>query len=225
MIIQRVILVFVKYPEPGRVKTRLAAKVGDAVAVELYRAFVEDILSMCRSTAHPLMVMVSEVDDVQKTRSWLGDGHDYGVQEGGDLGERMVNAFRRVFERGCRQALLIGSDIPGLPKEILQEGFEALNSGDAVIGPARDGGYYLIGFRSEGFRPGVFEGVEWSTDSVFSRTCGLFAANRLGYLVLPEWDDVDTVDDLRRLFERIEATGGAPRTLLSCRKQVFREDR
>jgi hypothetical protein len=223
--VDQVILVFMKAPRAGRVKTRLAARVGDALALELYMAFVEDILSTCRATACPVMVMLAESDGLEEVRSWLGDGFAYGLQDGDDLGERMSNAFRGVFEKGCRQALLIGSDIPDLPADTIRDGFQEMDSCDAVIGPARDGGYYLIGFRSEGFRSAAFEGVEWSTASVYSQTCRLLVESRLNYKVLPRWDDVDTFDDLQRLFERLKTAGGAPRTLDTCRKRVFREDR
>jgi hypothetical protein len=225
----KVILVFVRYPEPGRVKTRLAATVGDAVAADIYRAFVEDLLKVCHSTSNPVTVMVSEEEDLEKTRGWLvevlGGVFACEAQQGHDLGERMSRAFERVFERGFEQAILIGSDIPDLPADIIRKGFDALRSKDVVIGPCRDGGYYLIGFRSPGFRRAVFEGVEWSTPSVFSRTRGLVAENRLSCEILPQWDDVDTFDDLERLFDRVKTTDGAPRTLVACRKQVLREDR
>lgn len=225
MTMERVILVFMKAPRTGQVKTRLALKVGDAMALELYRAFVEDVLSTCRATAYSVTVMVAEADGLEEVRSWLGDGYSYAVQEGDDLGERMSNALRRIFERGWRQALLIGSDIPDLPAEIIREGFEALDSHDAVVGPARDGGYYLIGFRSGGFRSSVFEGVEWSAGSVFSHTCGLLAENLLSFKVLPHWNDIDTPDDLEQLLERMKTAGGAPRTLLTYRNQVLRGNR
>ncbi|MCU0587673.1 MAG: TIGR04282 family arsenosugar biosynthesis glycosyltransferase [Syntrophobacteraceae bacterium] len=208
---RREILVFVRYPEPGRVKTRLAAGVGDRAAARLYRAFVEDVLAVCRSTSHPLTVLVSEPDALDNTRRWLGGDHAYGAQEGSGLGERMSMAFQRAFERGCGQAVLIGSDIPDLPADRIEESFEALGSADAVIGPSGDGGYYLIGFRSRGFRRAVFQGVAWSAPSVFWRTCGLLVENGLSFRILPPWDDVDTVDDLERLWERTTATAGAPR--------------
>jgi hypothetical protein len=223
--IERVIQVFMRAPRAGRVKTRLAAGVGDALALELYMAFVEDILSTCRSTGYPVRCMVAEADGLEEVRSWLGEGLSYGLQEGDDLGERMSNAFRGQFEEGCRQALLIGSDIPDLPADAIREGFHALESNDAVIGPSRDGGYYLIGFRSEGFRSAAFEGIEWSTPSVFSQTCRLMAENRLSCKVLNSWDDVDTFDDLQRLFERLTTADSASRTLATCRNKVFRENR
>ena len=224
----RGILVFVRYPEPGRVKTRLAATVGDDVAADLYRAFVEDILKVCDSTSCPVTVMVSEEKDLQRTQDWLGGLLDGSfvceAQQGRDLGERMSMAFEWAFGKGFDRAILIGSDIPDLPAEIIPRGFDALSSSDAVIGPSPDGGFYLIGFRSGGFRPAVFTGLEWSTESVFSETCGRLAENRLTFEVLPPWDDVDTFDDLQRLFHRLKTTNGAPRTLISCRRQVFREE-
>jgi hypothetical protein len=220
MSLRREILVFVRYPEPGRVKTRLAAVVGDRAAALLYRAFVEDVLAVCRSTRHPVTVLVSDADALEKTRGWLGEDHAYGSQEGSDLGERMSRAFEGALQRGCGQALLIGSDIPDLPADLIQESFDALESVDAVIGPSRDGGYYLIGFRSQGFRRAPFEGVPWSTPTVFSRTCGLLVENGLSFHILPPWDDVDTVEDLERLWERTETKAGAPRARMARLGQV-----
>jgi rSAM/selenodomain-associated transferase 1 len=219
-----VIQLFMKAPRAGRVKTRLAAGVGDALALELYMAFVEDMLATCRSTAYPLKLMVDDSKGLEAVKSWLGNDLVYGLQEGDDLGERMANAFRAVFDEGCGQALLIGSDIPDLPEEAIREGFRALESRDAVIGPSRDGGYYLIGFRSEGFRSAVFEGVEWSSPSVFSQTRRLLAESGLSCKILPVWDDVDTFENLQRLFSRLKAAGTAPRTLFTCRSKVFREN-
>jgi glycosyltransferase A (GT-A) superfamily protein (DUF2064 family) len=110
---------------------------------------------------------------------------------------------------GSSRAVLIGSDIPDLPESILSEAFRSLDDHDAVLGPARDGGYYLIGFRRDTFVPDVFRGIEWSTDRVFAETRRkLEQATRSVYL-LPEWSDVDTPEDLRDLKERNEGTAFA----------------
>lgn len=221
----RLILVFVRYPEPGRVKTRLAATVGHTVAAELYRAFVEDILVACRSASCAVNVMVSEPGDVERTRAWLGEALGRETvclaQQGRDLGERMAAAFHGAFARGFEEVILIGSDIPDLPAGVLSKGFDALRRHDAVLGPCRDGGYYLVGFRSGGFRPEVFQGVHWSTASVFFETCRLMEQHRLSLEVLPAWEDVDTFEDLERLYHRLKTASRAPRTLILCRKQVF----
>ena len=214
---RRLILVFVRYPDPGRVKTRLAAAVGETNAADLYRAFVEDLVGRCRSLSCPMAVMVAEAADVERTRVWLtetlGRKPVCLSQQGCDLGERMAAALEGAFGQGFDQAILVGSDIPDLPIEILKKGFDALGSNDAVIGPCRDGGYYLIGFRSIGFRREVFRGVHWSTDTVFSETCRLMEENHLDFGILPPWDDVDTFEDLKRLYLRVKTVSYTHLTL------------
>jgi uncharacterized protein len=203
------IILFMKNPEPGRVKTRLAAGVGNRFAAEIYRAFVEDVLAVCLEAGDPVTVMVSPGEALEEVRLWLGSSHRYEAQVGDDLGERMSDAFRRVFDSGFREAILVGSDIPDLRPEVLAEGFGALAVSHAVIAPAKDGGYYAVGFRSDGFQPAVFQGMEWSTDSVFTRTCNLMERNRVRYHVLPMGEDVDTLQDLQSLMVRTEGTSQA----------------
>jgi hypothetical protein len=125
-------------------------------------------------------------------------------QEGNDLGEKMKNAFVRSFSAGTEKAVLIGSDIPDLSMAIIDEASVSLDTCDAVIGPASDGGYYLIGFRKDSFLPGVFEGIPWGTESVCGETLRLLYRAGCRVHVLPEWHDIDTADDLRSLFVRNE---------------------
>jgi rSAM/selenodomain-associated transferase 1 len=200
------ILLFIKNPVRGQVKTRLAAVLGDYTAIELYQNFVLDILDMTEQTGHPCTIFYSPPDAGDAVADWLGDLRDYLPQEGHDLGERMANAFRVLFSRGLSRAVLIGSDLPDLPQGIIEEAFDALRSNDAVIGPASDGGYYLIGFRNETFFPDVFREIPWGTNTVQEQTRKIF--DRAGYQVysLPQWKDVDTVDDLRSFAERNAGT-------------------
>lgn len=214
MSVKRTILVFVKNPVPGRVKTRLAAVLGEEVAADLYRAFVEDVVAMCRATGVAVTVMVSPEAALEEVRAWLGIAHRYVAQKGEDLGERMSNAFQGAFQAGCEEAVLIGSDLPDLPRGILEEAFRQLTMNECVIGPAADGGYYAVGFRAGGFQPSVFQGVEWSTGSVCRRTCELLRMNGVRYHLLETWEDVDTLGDLSRFAERIAGSEQASRTRL-----------
>jgi glycosyltransferase A (GT-A) superfamily protein (DUF2064 family) len=118
----------------------------------------------------------------------------------------MENAFRTVFAEGASRAVLIGSDFPDLPGEVIAEALVGLQENDAVIGPAVDGGYYLIGFRNDTFRPDVFQDIRWSTDSVFRETLERFAGTGSRVHCLRQWQDVDTVDDLRSLQQRMSGT-------------------
>jgi rSAM/selenodomain-associated transferase 1 len=126
----------------------------------------------------------------------------YAPQIGEDLGERMANAFIRCFADGCEAALLIGSDIPDMPAAFVERGFAFLQENDAVIGPACDGGYYLIGFRADTFSREAFRGIAWGTGSVLKTTRGILERKALRIAALPEWGDIDTYEDLIALEER-----------------------
>ena len=196
------LIIFVKWPEKGMVKTRLSVALGDDVAMELYKSFVEDIIAtVVQSGFRPLIAYYPE-DAGEKIATWLGDDNDYTPQIGANLGAKMSNAFRQVFEREVSRAVLIGSDFPDLPAEIISEAFSALKIKHAVIGPAKDGGYYLIGFRLDTFSSAVFDGIPWSTAEVFERTMSIFTREGLDIHQLPIWRDIDRPEDLVGLVEQ-----------------------
>lgn len=203
------VLLFVKAPLAGQVKSRLSAAAGDAAALDLYRCFGLDMLDMIRSAGLPVAVFVDPAGRIEAVREWLGADLRYHPQEGTDLGERMENAFRAIFAEGAAAAVLIGSDLPDLPAVILREAGAALETNDAVIGPAQDGGYYLIGFRREGFQPDIFRGIPWGGPDVFDRTMQAFRRNGASVHALRTWRDVDTIEDLRALLERNRGTAFA----------------
>jgi hypothetical protein len=193
------VILFVRFPEKGRVKTRLAASVGDETAVRLYENFVLDAIDTLSGCPRPFIISFHPPSSAGRVASWLGD-HRYMPQRGADLGERMKNAFLSVFETGVSKALLMGSDVPDLPPSVIEEAFSALGGNGAVLGPALDGGYYLIGFNKNAFVPGAFEGIAWGAPSVFRDTMRALEGVRVH--VLPRWRDVDTVEDLDALFLR-----------------------
>ncbi|HXX57397.1 MAG TPA: TIGR04282 family arsenosugar biosynthesis glycosyltransferase [Thermodesulfovibrionales bacterium] len=196
------LLLFVRSPKMGRVKSRLAAVLGAETTLALYRNFVFDIICTLERRSDPLLIFFDPPDAEGEIRNWLGKGHAYFPQSGNDLGERMENAFVRSFAEGIEKAVLIGSDIPDLTDHVISEAFASLETRGAVIGPAVDGGYYLIGFRRERFLPEIFRGIQWSTGSVFADTMKAFERFGCGAHVLPEWRDVDTPEDLADLFLR-----------------------
>jgi rSAM/selenodomain-associated transferase 1 len=202
MVDQRLIILFVKVPARGQVKTRLAAALGEDAALELYQRFVQDILETLEQTGIPVMICYYPPDSRNAVAAWLGPGQQYLPQEGRDVGERMENAFRQAFTRGFSRVVLIGSDIPDLPAPLINEALAALRMHDAVIGPARDGGYYLIGFRNDTFFPAVFSGIAWSTGAVFRSTMQAFGKAGSRVHELPFWQDVDTIEDLKDLVDR-----------------------
>jgi len=190
------VMVFVKAPIPGMVKTRLAAVLGPDHAANLYACFAKDVI---RSANHPdfnLKIFYHPPGSKKLIKKLLGNEVDYSVQSGKNLGEKMANAFRKVFSDKFTRAVLIGSDIPDLPGRLISEALSVLTQHDAVIGPSVDGGFYLIGFRSGAFNGDIFKNISWSTDLVYAHTFYKMAAHGLDIHILPKWRDIDTCEDL-----------------------------
>jgi uncharacterized protein len=197
---KKCMLLFIKFPEKGTVKSRLAKDIHEDSALSLYRNFVFDILKTLKTRKYQLKLCFCPPDDLDKVSAWLGKGYSYMPQQGKDLGERMKNAFRETFSEGFAKVLLIGSDIPDLTCTIIEEAYEFDNY-DAVIGPSLDGGYYLIGFKYDTFSPEIFEGMHWGTDRIFRDTMDVLRKKRYRVHILPEKRDIDTLEDLRAFFE------------------------
>lgn len=193
------ILYFVKYPEAGRVKTRLARTVGPERAADLYRRCAEDnfrILALMEDAATRVMVVYDPPTAEAEIRSWLSHSAGYLAQEGPTLTERLANAFDAAFREGADSALALGSDTLGLDKHILQTAFRRLREADVVVGPARDGGYYLIGLSKP--MPWIFEGIPWSTSRVLAAALERARQRHLTYHLLPVLDDLDQAESLRQ---------------------------
>lgn len=191
-----VILVFVKNPEPGRVKTRLARSVGPDAAASLYRRMAERAIREAkRVRGARVWALFDPPDRAPEVRAWLGRGVRYVPQTGGDLGKRLRAAFDCAFSAGAERVLAIGSDCPRLRSPALADALDALSGVDVVIGPARDGGYYLIGLRRA--RPALFRGIAWSTRKVCRQTVAVIRRLRLSWRELPMLSDVDRGDDLQ----------------------------
>ena len=199
---RRCLIVFVKSPETGSIKSRLAAAIGEQKARQLYKRFVQDLLDSLDKGNYCLKIFFYPPDQRQVLVQWLGNSRSYEPQIGDDLGERMKNAFEKCFSDGFEAAILIGSDSPDLPAEIVDEGFVSLKGSDVVIGPSLDGGYYLLGFKADTFLPAAFTGISWGTDGVIKNTREILENNGLSMTVLPAWRDIDTYKDLRTLIER-----------------------
>jgi len=196
------VLCFVKYPEKGQVKLRLAVDLDKDVVVELYRNFVLDIVSILKKLDTPFYLCFSPLNAQKKFREWLGSAYSYVPQEGNDLGERMKNGFCYAFTEGFRRVILVGSDSPDLPSDFLRNAITELQTHDVVIGPSSDGGYYLIGFRDDTFLPSVFDGISWSSSTVFQETIEKAKNAGRSLSLLPAWSDVDIVSDLKNLIRR-----------------------
>jgi len=191
--------VFVKAPVAGRVKTRLAAAVGPERAAELYRRLGRQVVSGAGSDAHQTAVWYAPRAGGRLVREWL-DGlgvSRFHPQPGGDLGSRLRAAFARHFSEGARRVVIIGSDCPGLDRHVISEAFAALDHHDVVLGPARDGGYYLIGM--QGLYEPLFQGMPWSSFAVLNETRAAARALGLTCHLLSPLRDVDTIADARAL--------------------------
>lgn len=193
-------MVFAREPELGRVKTRLAATIGPESALGVYRELLALTAAAVTEAALPATLWLAEspaptANPAQPRPEWLG--LPWRVQPAApDLGQRMQHAFAETFAAGAVQALIIGTDCPGLTAEILQRAADALATHDLVVGPADDGGYYLLGMKQ--LHPTLFTGKQWSTSTVLADT--LADAARLGLRValLPTLHDVDSAADLAR---------------------------
>jgi rSAM/selenodomain-associated transferase 1 len=188
----------VKYPDPGLVKTRLARDIGDDAACEVYRTMAERIFAETGPDAgsYERVVFYSPASSEQKVKEWL-PGVRVVPQRGSDIGEIMDNAFCDMFEAGAEKALVTGADIPGLNKHIVSLAFQELRHADVVIGPAMDGGYYLIGMKSR--LPDIFRGIPWGTARVLVETLRVTGRLRLTVRTVTAMTDIDTLEDLLRV--------------------------
>ena len=198
------VLLFLKAPEKGGVKTRLARTIGPEAALEIYRNFVLDTLAMLKKTGRPTIICYTPENAKKAVAQWLSGHNPFWPQTGTDLGERMAAAFTMAFSENYSRVLLMGTDIPGLPASVIQEAFDALARHPAVIGPTVDGGYYLIGFTKSCFSPGCFHGIDWSTPRVFPQTMDRMRLNGVSCHILPQWRDIDDWEDLKDLISRRE---------------------
>ena len=210
---KRCLLYFVKWPEPGLVKTRLSMDIGNQYAAEIYRCFILDMLESLQSDAYTLKICFTPADSASDFRSWLGPKYLWLKQTGSDLGSRMHHAFEQSFRQDFESVCLIGSDLPGLFPEYILEAFAHLDHYDTVIGPAQDGGYYLIGFKRKSYFTEIFQDMSWSHPDVFRETIRRLECYRKTFYTLADRVDIDTVADLQIWYELYDQQANlAPRT-------------
>lgn len=198
------VIVMVKAPVPGTVKTRLVPPLTAESAAALAAAFVQDAVRNARQIAD-VLVAYSPADGNLLLESLLPDGLHWTEQQGDNLGERMSAAMADAAASGFSPLVVIGTDSPTLPPARIAEAIQTLQSGtaDVVFGPTEDGGYYLVGARQP--QPGLFDGVAWSTEAALTQTAANAARLNLRCHLLPAWHDVDTGEDLVRLRRELEA--------------------
>jgi hypothetical protein len=201
------LIIFAKAPEPGQVKTRLSPPLTSQQAARLHEAFVLDLaratarlpavvrwLACAPSARHPFFQRLARRYRFQLL-----------TQSGDTLGDRMASALRQALEAGAARAVLIGTDVPTLPPQVIADAFHQLRRADLVLGPACDGGYYLVGVARRA--PPIFDEIAWSRPTVLEATLHRIRALRLRCRLLPFWYDVDTVPSLRLLAAHLALLG------------------
>lgn len=196
---ENILLVFARHPELGKCKTRLAKSVGDAAALEIYKYLLQRTSEVVKNVKAIRQVWYA--GDVMQNDVWSSDFFEKKQQTQGDLGQKMQDAFASAFADGAQKVVIVGTDIYDLDTDVIQEAFDKLNNHDLVIGPATDGGYYLLGMKI--LKKPAFQLKTWSTSSVFMETIHALKTEKIS--ILEQRNDVDYYEDIQGLpiFERI----------------------
>ncbi|HBE17995.1 MAG TPA: hypothetical protein DEG17_15005 [Cyanobacteria bacterium UBA11149] len=191
------LIIFTRYPQPGKTKTRLIPILGAEGAANCQRKMTEYTLAEAKSLLanHPLLLEIHFAGgNLDLMETWLGRDITYRPQGEGDLGKRMMSAFEISFAAGMSGVIIIGTDCPGLNAKLMDEAFQLLSHQDLVLGPAADGGYYLIGLHR--LIPELFVGIDWGTSQVRQQTVEIAAKLNLQIAYLPILNDIDRPEDL-----------------------------
>ncbi len=196
------LIIFVRNPIIGQVKTRIAKDLGNGPTLQVYK----QLLKHTEAITNPLDVdvFVFYADFLNENDLWDNDRFIKKLQGGKDLGDKMKNAFQLVFDEGYKRVCVIGSDCYELTTSIIEDAFFELNDHDMVVGPSEDGGYYLLGMKQ--FLPQVFENKSWSSSHVFLETIQTIEQHHLTYTTLTTLSDVDTIEDCRKYEELLLLT-------------------
>jgi len=188
---KELLIIFTRNPELGKCKTRLAATVGDKVALDIYKFLLDHTKNF--TTGLNIRKWVCYSNDIWENDIWDNSVYEKKVQTGNDLGERMANAFKEGFAAGHKKIIVIGSDMYDLSEQDLMKAFNFLDHHDYVIGPATDGGYYLLGMKV--FNPALFNNKTWGTDTVLEAT--LQDLKNENYGMLAPKNDIDYFEDIK----------------------------
>jgi uncharacterized protein len=188
------IIVFVRAPESGRVKTRLAAELGSDDALGIYRRLAEHTLSVARQVRDAHVVVCYTPEDARAAvAAWLGDDVALRAQRDADLGVRMAGAIEEALTGGAGAVAIVGTDCPGLDPQLIERAFAELANADVVLGPAMDGGYYLLAVKRN--HPALFDGIPWSSPDTLAETLSAAADAGLRIALLEKRRDIDTAAD------------------------------
>lgn len=191
---KELLLIFIKNPVKGEVKTRLAQTVGDDKALAVYKELLKITKSVSRTLTINKQVWYSSF--IEEDDLWREDSYTKHLQQGTNLGQRMKNAFQQSFATDFKKVVIIGSDCAELRTSILQQAFKLLDKHEVVIGPSLDGGYYLLGMSN--YYPTLFEQKKWGSPSVFEETIRQLQKMNISYQLLPVLNDIDTEEDLKK---------------------------
>ena len=198
------LVVFVKNPVPGTVKTRLQARYTPEQAADFYRAFILDTLAAARTVpADQFHIAYTPAEAEADIQNLCGPGWTYVPQIAADLGERMYAAARHCFQLGAARVVIVGTDVPSLPPAHIRQAFDILSRKDIVLGPSTDGGYYLVGLSQP--IPSIFQHIRWSTAGVFAQTLDRAESAGLQMGLVPPWYDIDTPEELDFLAVHVRA--------------------
>ena len=189
-----VLQLFVKHPKAGQTKTRLAAGIGHRKALIAYQRLLERAKAMATDLQQDFDIEIWYGNEIPEQDLWATTGWPRHQQWGEDIGQRMNHAMTQALDRGAEKVLLMGTDLPAMNQTLVREAFTLLDDHPAVMGPAIDGGYYLVGLRAA--LPALFADIEWSTSTVYAESCARFRAAGWTWAELPALSDLDTVDDL-----------------------------
>lgn len=191
------VIVMTRYPEAGKVKTRLIETLGEHGSANLHQRMAEHTMS----TLKPLhdietadLFVFFNGGSIEQMQQWLGTTFEYLPQQGNNLGAKMANAFAHIFRSGYNRGLILGTDCPDIEGATVVDALKYLRSADLVIGPAEDGGYYLLGLNQT--QPQMFEGIEWGTEKVLAQTAERAEQKNLSIEYLHALRDIDTPTDL-----------------------------
>ena len=218
------IIVFTKLPIEGKVKTRLAKDIGESFAASLYKVCAEhtfNVLSKFNTLSVQIFLFYPEGSEIKKIKEWAGNKFSYYTQKGDNLGEKMYNAFKLIYNKGFEKIIIIGTDLPDINHETIKDAFSYLETRDCVLGPSNDSGYYLLGFKTKVID--LFSGINWSSDSVLEKTKEKLTQIRATYSLLDELIDIDTKEDLENWLTHFDGNENHPvKVFLGSEEKFFK---
>lgn len=214
------VIVMMRYPEIGKVKTRLATTVGDEIACEIYRNFILDTLDNLSNLDADVILAVDSWREEENSLNDVLKGYRILEQHGEDLGMKQFNAMREVIDMGYENVAVVISDGPDIDPDLIERSLEVLLENDSVIGPSEDGGYYLFGIRGEKLQLDILAGIDWDSENIHSLLAENLEVAGCSVIYLPCWPDVDNMEDFLSLVKRASINGRAKNSISFTRERL-----